>query len=624
MTDSLEIGHGSAQVNEPITEPAHGRLSAFAEYIQARAVRKHILFMLMATTVVLLYGYYLGTFDQSLHIPELKKFADPTLYPNDGYLDLRFQHYSYFWLLFVPFYRLGILEITVFLVHLLVLYSTVWAFWELSDTLFHNPLTNLLSLAAFVLPHIGFGGWPIFEWSLLNRTFVLPFLLLAMIMLIRGRIFIAFGLLGLTYNLHALSVNFALALILFACLVEGRRIGWQKIAGSLAIFIICALPVLIWKLSGPGGDLNIDLTWYSVVSLGMVYNNYALFSTQPDIILATLSGIGTLCLFIIGRRAGPADSNLRLVNLFLVATLTILAVQFIVMTWLPITIFIEFQLLRVGVWATIFGFLYFSNYLATRYSAKAPGRANSNLLTISFLFSILPFVPVLVAFVERLAISTAWRRILFLAVGVVPTAIAYVLLYGILFGTGSAGPGIHVYPPQTEWNDVQFWARDHTPKDTLFIAPPHIWWFYIPDWRVFSERSTVVTFSELLEIAFSPNYLNTWLHRFNELAPGAVARFRGDPIENERIVAQAFYSLTSEDFTKVACEYHAAYLVVEKPHSRNFDVAYENAGFIVYALPRDCPTALATHPWTDESRYGSRGGGIEMLPGKLCPIVRHT
>ena len=56
MAEGLEIGHGLAQVNEPTTEPPHGRLSAFAEYIQARAVRKHILFMLTATTVVLLYA----------------------------------------------------------------------------------------------------------------------------------------------------------------------------------------------------------------------------------------------------------------------------------------------------------------------------------------------------------------------------------------------------------------------------------------------------------------------------------------------------------------------------------------------------------------------------------------
>jgi hypothetical protein len=238
----------------------------------------------------------------------------------------------------------------------------------------------------------------------------------------------------------------------------------------------------------------------------------------------------------------------------------------------------------------IFGFLYFSNYLATRYSARAPTRENPNWLALSFLFSILPFVPVLVRAIEYLVSKIEWRRILFLGVALAPTVYAYTILLEL----GLAEPGIHIYPPHTEWNDVQFWARDHTAKEAVFIAPPHIWWLYTSDWRVFSERSTVVTLSELLEIVFAPNYTNAWQHRIDELAPGAVGQFRGNPLENEQIISRAFYSLSDEQFLKVACEYHAEYLVVEKPHSYGFDVTYENAGFRVYDLPlKPCPMAIS-------------------------------
>jgi hypothetical protein len=241
-------------------------------------------------------------------------------------------------------------------------------------------------------------------------------------------------------------------------------------------------------------------------------------------------------------------------------------------------------------WATIFGLLYFSNYLATRYADKASARPSANWLALSYFFSLLPFVPVLVWFIEYLVSSIIWKRILFLGFALAPTVYAYT----ILFEMGLAEPGIHIYPPHTEWNDVQFWARDHTAKEAVFIAPPHIWWLFTSDWRVFSERSTVVTLSELLEIMFAPNYTNTWRHRIDELAPGAVAQFRGNPLENERIISHAFYSLSDEQLLEVACEYHAEFLVVEKPHSYGFNVTYENAGFSVYGLPlKSCPIAGA-------------------------------
>src|ERR1044072_6220531 len=82
---------------------AHTGLTALAAFINARTLRKHALFFLATIAVVLIYGYSFGTFDHAVHIPGLKAFADPSLYPGDWYLNLRFQHYSYFWRLFEPF-----------------------------------------------------------------------------------------------------------------------------------------------------------------------------------------------------------------------------------------------------------------------------------------------------------------------------------------------------------------------------------------------------------------------------------------------------------------------------------------------------------------------------------------
>ncbi len=69
------------------------------------------------------------------------------------------------------------LEISMFIIHILTVYGTIWMFWALSNLLFNNETTNLLVVLALIFPHIGFPGFQIIEFSLLNRTFVLPFLL---------------------------------------------------------------------------------------------------------------------------------------------------------------------------------------------------------------------------------------------------------------------------------------------------------------------------------------------------------------------------------------------------------------------------------------------------------------
>ena len=143
-------------------------LQDLADWVAAGR-RRHLLFALATLVTVLFVGYHFGTFDQTIHIPFLKRYADPTLFPGDPFIDLRLTHYSYFWQLFMPFYRLGVLEVTLFVVHVGVVYGTFWALWALSETLFASPLASLITVAGFVFPHIGFAGFPVLEFSQAGR-----------------------------------------------------------------------------------------------------------------------------------------------------------------------------------------------------------------------------------------------------------------------------------------------------------------------------------------------------------------------------------------------------------------------------------------------------------------------
>jgi len=555
-------------------------LKSFAERLSSSARQRHLFFLAATFLTILLIGYHFGTFDQAIHIPFLKKYADSSLFPGDKFFDLRFQHYSYFWFFFQPFYKLGLLEVAVFVTHVLATYLTFWALWNLSDTLFHNPLASLIGLTALVVPHLGFAGFPFFEFSLLNRTFVLPFLLWAITLFLRRRYLFAFALLGVMYNLHVISVNFVLAMFLFDCLIEFRAIGWRNIFLGSLLFGLTALPVLIWKLSGSRVDLRPQPEWFSIISRGTLYNLFYLIAPYPHILLATLSGLSTLTLFWIGRRRLSPSGLHQTVTHFVYAALIILGVQAVTAEWFPVTLIIQSQIIRVGLFVLAFGYLYFANYLAEYYQAEALSGADFNLLAGTFIAAPFPFAPVIVWGLQRVITSVRWRQ--------VAAASVLVGFFGLGIGVGVGYrlwyPGIYIFPHQTAWYDAQIWARDHTPKDTLFITPPQIWWFYESDWRVFSERSTVSTHSELLEAAFAPDYIAYWKPRFEAIAPGALEHFQGDFFENQRITARAFYSLSSEDLLRLARRYSASYLVVEKPHLHNFPVVYENAQFVIYDL----------------------------------------
>ncbi len=558
-------------------------LNSLADRFHRSALRRHLLFLAAALFTIAVVGYHFGTFDQSIHIPFLKKYADSSLFPGDAFLELRHQHYSFFWFLFLPFYRLGVLEVAMFAVHFFITYLTYWALWALSETLFHNPLSSLLGLAAFVIPHLGFAGFPVFEFSLLNRTFVLPFLLWAIGLFLRRRYLFAFALLGLMYNLHVISVNFALAMVLFASLRDLRAVGWRNLLLGMFLFVIAALPVLVWRATSPPVAVRPDPEWFDIIWRGMIANLFFYISPHLHILFIVVCGLCALALYYVARRSAPAREQDRTVARFVEAVLIILGVQGVTAQWVPIPIIIQSQIIRAGLFVLVFGYLYFANYLAELYRSRALSEFDFGVLTAAVVASPIPAVPLFVWSLQRFLRPARWRSV----VNAVVVALTFAVSLALAVRLAIWFPGIYIFARHTPWYQAQRWARDHTPKDTAFLTPPHLWWFYDPEWRVYSERSNVVMWSDLLEVALVPDYTDTWKARFEAVAPGALARFNGDLFENRRLTAQDFYSQSAADLLRTARRYGASYLVVEKPHTYPFPVTYENDQFVIYQVPTE-------------------------------------
>jgi len=87
----------------------------FATHLKQHPFHRHCYFLAIAFLAVVANGYHFGTFDQVFHIPFLLKFIRPELYPNDPFLNLRWYHFSFFWFPFIPLYKAGLLQISMFI-----------------------------------------------------------------------------------------------------------------------------------------------------------------------------------------------------------------------------------------------------------------------------------------------------------------------------------------------------------------------------------------------------------------------------------------------------------------------------------------------------------------------------
>jgi hypothetical protein len=553
-------------------------LNLIAERLENKILLRHILFLGVTLLAVWINGYHFGTFDQVIHLPFLKKLADPGLYPTDPFLSLREEHYSFFWMMFIPAYRAGILEPVMFAVHVLATYGLVWMFWELTETLFHNNLANLISLVLLIFPHFGLSGFQMIEFSLLNRTFALPFILGAVILYLRRSYGLAFLLLGIMFNIHVIYAGFAGVMLLFDLLRRLPEAGWKNLLNGVALMIGGALPVLVWRSSGVQVDLQIRPDVLKLASSALLAGVYYMFLRAPQILFSTMNGIATLVFFLFGRRLKLSAHDRTMTN-FILAIGVVLFVQLISTYWFPITFILQLQILRIGFFLMLIGYIYFAGYLASRLQQGSLRGISGGLVAVSFVTYPSPMLPILFLGTRRWAEKYAWRR----WAGVIVFSITAVIsLYGSIV-SGIWSPGFHVFEPRTSWTQAQDWARNNTAREAMFITPPEILSHYVPDWRTFSERGTLATLVEIFEFPH-PDYFPYWQERFEALAPGAIARFNGNYVDTFRFTREAYYSLKAEDYLRIAQKYKVRYLVIEKPHVQPFPVVYENDGFAVYDL----------------------------------------
>ncbi|RMF94484.1 MAG: hypothetical protein D6734_07690, partial [Candidatus Schekmanbacteria bacterium] len=132
-----------------------------------------------------------------------------------------------------------------------------------------------------------------------------------------------------------------------------------------------------------------------------------------------------------------------------------------------------------------------------------------------------------------------------------------------------------------DWERIQFYVRDNTPIDALFIVPPYLAY---PDFRFYSKRAS---FGDWVEGGFSvylgSEFAEGWARRMADI--GLDGRTFFD--ESFQLERKQYASLSAQRIIEAGYKYGADFFVADKRKGQTlpFEKLYENKSFALYKIP---------------------------------------
>jgi len=615
-------------------------------------VKTSLILGIITFNSVLLNSY---RYDYNLYLSLISAKLDPSLFKRDLFIQTLFKYdIGWFWKIAQLLSEYFSKEKSFFLLHIVILYFTIYSIYTLSFSLFKKPIGAYLSVILF---SIGIRQWivdapQIYYFFVHHSSFSLSFLIFAINFFITGNYFLAFFLAGLAVNFQLMYAFFVLFFFLLYFLLNIKKIGLKTFSLSSLAFLIPASPGLISVFSNLG-KINVGKEWYEVVKWTLwihiypstwdfgMFRNFFIFllavtiafryfpsSREKEKVLISFLSVGLLCL------AGTVFSEFKPLP-------TVMQLHLWRSTWiyfiLAICIVSNFLVcsFKENIWGR-FGVvgagLVISSYVTTWFnSPRCYYETPYWLLPFFLLFIIISDSRIdlgririlfwmFICFVSALILgSTILSRFrdsffdirlgrlilfgacfLFLLVlmiiekylkirdkkkFLVVISLAFALIFDFVVIYERGGFAIHLKGYDEKridpWVDIQLYAKNNTPKDSLFIVPPYKAY---PDFRMFSERASFGDWIDGgLTIFFGNEYGKTWLTRMKDLGLSGKTYFDVGLLKER----EEYNSISAERFLEVTKKYDTDYVVVEKPKKLSLPLVYENKNFIIYSLKNE-------------------------------------
>lgn len=540
--------------------------------------------MLIALTTLLAglgRGYHYGALDQAVLLPFTRYFRDPSLYRGDLLVDSIRTMQPIFW------QALGLLGRVVALpwlfagLHVIASVLSAIAVWLLAVNLFRDRWSANLSLAlvALSVPQEYFLGldplrlvWP----ELTQRSFAFPFIVLALVCVIRRRTLLAGVLSGLMLNVHPISGAAGAGMALGGALFDAQQ--RRRVPAAVAVGVVCALPVIINFATATGvstaGPAQVS-QWLEITRLRLGHHFYPLtweFTRWAGIALLLLLGVRSI-LALRGTWSPPHT----IACVFLAFAVVIWVPAFIFTEVIPSPLVIQMQLFRSSKFAALLALLLFAHHQRLRLGSGG-WRSVRGMLALAV--PVVMWVSLTGAALLALAHVTGdgllqRRSRLPVLLGLALVICALTAATALSVRDRARAEYTHWWGgADPRWVQTQLWVRENTARDATVLVAPNLAGF-----RAFSERAIVGSWKDGGIHQNDPATLIEWWRRMHALG------LKNEPDTNSLHGNLAFAAFDERRLTELGRRYGARYLVTKTDHDLAWRPLFANSRYAVYELP---------------------------------------
>ncbi len=496
---------------------------------------KYILFLIITIAYIFCNGYLFNTGDQAEHLPQVYQKLNPSLYPNDFFLNYYNQTFTvryYFNYLVYGFSLVFGVKTSCFIIYFTCLYASIVGLFELANYFYNKELKSWLLVISylFLFRHFTVGGNYFQDDMLVGSSLAEAFCVWAFVFAFNNKFFLSgliCGCAALFQPLIGLQVAGIIGLVLLVNLlvIKHNNISFKNVLTYALAFTTIALfifiPVFLSQLSSSQSnqiEANSILFEYRG-ALHYLPQLFPLIEYVYTSFFIIISFIG-LNYFI------KKDKPIFITILSVIVGICILFA--IILYFNPTNNLGKFQWYKTTVWLGIFCSILCVNLIAIKF-----------LKTITYL-SIL-------------------------------TILTY-LIFNFIILKEPINIQINNQSISTQTHE---WIKNNTPINALFLAPPNDYSFNCE-----AQRSTSVNYKAIVH---ESNYLLAWKKSMEKY-------YNMDFTKVEKLdclpsAVRGFYKI---DFTKYPYKEIDYILLAKQPRQKaNYNqsqVRYENEEFVVLKM----------------------------------------
>ena len=585
----------SNQAPAPVEAPSGG-----LSWIQGATLA-----LLASLASLTLIGYRFGDSNHGITVPILKRFIDRSLYPGDALVATGDQFPTIFYRLmaallpstdWVPFAFFALYVISIALTYAAVYRMGVWASGGDRST---GVLAALLAMPV----RTGLAGEALYRVAFSHSHLASGLDLMAIALFLEGRRMAPLLILSLGVYNHALYSLYLLVpftlMILWEARMETRRTTLSRLAAGW-------LPVLPFLANAVAQGKPMTREWLDLLILRSSHHSFpgAFGDALPDAAVWLLLGVVA---------ATRAESG-RLMNLgvFLLATALLFVGGTIFTEYIPVKAVLQFQPHRIWRFLSVLLLAFMAADIVRLWRASPLMRVLSALYFLSiFAIGLEQLGPLVLigVFAANQPPIPAWLRLLGAAVLVslswpdrpvqwteylvefarrfqnpaIFAILGVALLVGFAVAQKSRGRALalsllafgltlgplfadnyrrqKVRVEQGSFRAAQNWAREHTPRNAVFLTPPQEAGF-----RVFSERTIVGEWKDGTQQYFDDAFAREWGRRM------------------EIVMAREYGKYSDEEIVALARRFGADY-IVGQGRRRKLPMVFNGGSTVVYSLP---------------------------------------